>query len=361
MKIGKRNQMQVGNQNSFKLPMSRQKNFVLFTRIAVVVVLIIGLIWAQNGLLLNKSYIFESERIPKSFVGYKIVYISDLFNKTNGVASKVNRENPDIILCTGNLTDDNGRFGNSVDLLNKLASKYTVYYVLGEYDIENKDSIISSLNGPINIENNRVSIQAPEVDIQEFVDTYIGSRYKKQANKGNTDAQQYINYTVESLENSLDSVIEISGLPVMEADTDFVSKAYEVLNYDKEIFQIMLMNQSQYFNSVCEADVDLIMSGNTGGTNYHNNGYSKGMFTNYGTTMFLNSGIGTSDKFGPRIFNFPSITTITLSDGTIDNSNPLERILGMFVYDVKTRFDDDGGFKKYTEVYDNNTYLDYTW
>ena len=49
-----------------------------------------------------------------------------------------------------------------------------------------------------------------------------------------------------------------------------------------------------------------------------------------------------------RIFNFPEIQCITLSDGTIANKNPLEKFIAMFWDDVGTVFDNDGGFKVHT-------------
>ena len=52
-----------------------------------------------------------------------------------------------------------------------------------------------------------------------------------------------------------------------------------------------------------------------------------------------------------RILNFPQIITVTLSDGTINNDNPLEKLLGYFISDVSTRFENDGGFSEYRYNY----------
>ena len=103
------------------------------------------------------------------------------------------------------------------------------------------------------------------------------------------------------------------------------------------------MNQGQYFDKVSQVDVDVITSGNTFGKDRFTVGYSRGIYNNNGTTMFLSGGVGKIPN-GVRILNFPDVVCITLSDGTINNDNPLEKFLGRFITDVGTRFDGDGGF-----------------
>ena len=356
MKVGKQRR----NSGNIKIKTSLSHKFGYVTRILLLVAIIVGFVWSQNNLLITKDYVYESDRIPKSFVGTKIAHITDLYNTTLSVESAINRANPDIIIVTGNLTDDNGNFGNSVKLLNNLAKNYKVYYVTGESDEAVSANIKANMNGPVCLENNRVTIQAPNVSYSDFVSKYVGEVWQTRANEGNESAVKYLEYTKQALANTLNSVIEISGLPLISTESTYMDQAYSVLNYDKSIFQILAINQSQYFDGLSTADVDLIVAGNTCGKDIYGTGYSNGLYAKNSTSLLVSNGVGNSDKTGSRFFNWPSIYIIELSDGTIDTGNPLEKFLGTYIYDVETRFDNDGGFKQsitgyttYGGVYDN--------
>ena len=59
-------------------------------------VLVITLIWSQTNFVLTEKYIYMNVELPESFVGYKIVHISDICNKnTYNLVSSVKSENPD--------------------------------------------------------------------------------------------------------------------------------------------------------------------------------------------------------------------------------------------------------------------------
>lgn len=321
----------------------------------ICLIVFVGLfIIAQNNLIIPKQYIFQSDKIPKVFVGYKILHISDIVNSPGMVLNTANMAEPDLVIISGNLSDSNGNFENSVKLIEKLSSKVTTLYTLGEYDQNAKDSIqseITNKTSAIFIEDMALDIEAPTVNADEFISEFIGGKFIRLAESGDTDAKSYIDYTKASLNESADSKIVITGLPVMESSTDFIDKTYSVANLDRSLFQVLVLNQTQYAQSISKTDMDVILSGNTFGTDSLQVGLSKGNYSLNGATVFVSGGIGKNPETNGRIFNFPEVSIITLSDGTIKDENPLEKLLGYFIDDVKTRFDGDNGFTVYRKDY----------
>lgn len=350
MKIGK----QGGSPVKLKRTMTTNQKLWSIIRIILLIGLIIGLVWSQNNMVFTSDYIYTSERVPKTFVGYTIVNVSDLHNSNIGVVRAVKGCKPDIILVSGGLTDDNGKYNNSIKTIEKLSNIAPTYYVLGDNDTEQKDTIINSMgNGPILIEDVALDISAPEIDTQAFIEKYIGNRLVGESNKGNEDAKEYIEYTKEKLEEDANKTIRISGLSYKENTTGLVDKIYDIIGTDKSVFQVNIVNQASLFDTISIADIDIVFSGETHGNKDIVPGYSKGVYAKSGTTLFLSSGIGNTKNHPGRIFNYPSIISVKLSDGTIKNENPLEQLLSYFISDVKTKFDNDEGFKTYKYEYYN--------
>lgn len=330
--------------------------FEKITRVIMVVVLIVFAIifvYAQNNVVVNSDYIYESDRIPKTFTGYKIVQVSDLCNDTSMVYNRVSKQDPNLVIVTGNLSDANGKYDDSVKLVSKLASKYTTIYVLGELDEANKTSIQSTLDssGAICAENKTFDIEAPSITYDDFVNKYIEKKFVRQSEQGDELAKKYLDYTAQALTEDAGKNIAISGLSLMDDSTNFIDRAYSVINLDRSVFQVLAVNQGQYFPELSNVDVDIIMAGNTFGKDSKNIGYKRGIYNLNGTTLFLSGGIGNNPDGSKRLLNFPQVITVTLSDGTINNDNPLEKLLGYFISDVSTRFENDGGFSEYRYDY----------
>ena len=328
-------------------------SFGVIVILAIVAVLVVGFALAQNNIVIPRNYVYQSERIPKTFVGYTIAHISDVANKPMMTAQVVGSQNPDLVVITGNFSDNNGEYNNSVKLVQSLSDDYDVLYVLGESDKDVKEALTSALDsaGGINIENKAIDIPSPQVDADDFISEFIGDQFVRLADSGDEDAKAYLDYTRASLTEDANSKLIVSGLGLMGDDTDFLDYIYGIISLDKDIFQIVAMNQSQYFNEVSLADIDMVLAGNTFGIDRFSNSQTSGLYSKNGTAMFLSSGIGKNPNDNLRILNFPSVGIITLSDGTISDDNPLERFLGIFITDVKTRFDGDAGFKVYRYDY----------
>ena len=94
MKIGKQGRKPVELRRTITLG----EKIGIILRVVILLAVIIGFIWAQNNFIFTKSYIYTSDSVPKTFVGYKIAHVSDIHNSNIGVVSAVNRADPDIII-----------------------------------------------------------------------------------------------------------------------------------------------------------------------------------------------------------------------------------------------------------------------
>lgn len=318
-------------------------------RIAILVIGIIVLIWSQNNLLVQNNYIYESPRVPKSLVGYKIVHISDLHNTNLGVVGKVKGCGPDIILVTGGYADDKGRSDKSAKILQRLADVAPTYYVLGDGDSANFPDSVGM--GPQFIEDGVVDIPAPEVDIDKFLSKYVKKRIVSMANEGDEVSKAYVDYISEELINGVKS-FRIFGIPYGADVQSLNSRIYSLIGTERELLTIGLANQTELFVEASKADIDIMLSGGTHGKDTVVPGYKSGVYSNKGTDMFVSRGIGNLDSFGTRVFDYPQVSLITLSDGTIKDENPIEKLLSNFIYDVDTIFENDPGFTE--------TYYEYT-
>lgn len=315
------------------------------------ILLIVWFIWAQYGLLINKNFIYSTSDLPKSFTGYKIVHISDICNTSINIESKVKKQNPDIIVVSGGYSDKNGDYSKSVKIVNKLTQIAPVYYI---YNSEDTIDILASTNAT-NITDMTVQLSPKQQDVKTFIENNYGKAIIDKYNKGDSEAVDYINYVTEELSNTSNSTIDLCGLGLYNYDNgiyDAKNKTYELIGTDATRLSILLNGNINNLDEICKTDVDVIMFGGTFGTELISLDYTKGLYGNHGTSLFVSGGVG--NHLGiTRLLNFPEIQTITLSDGTITDKNPLEDFIGIFLKDVGTIFDNDGGFSSYKRSYEN--------
>lgn len=358
--------MKIGKQGKAPVKLKRttttsQKIGAIF-RIILLIALLLGLVWSQNNLVITKDYTYKSDRLPKTFVGYTIAHVTDLHNTGVSCIGAVERSNPDIILVTGGLIDDSNNYKKSAKDIKKLSNIAPTYYVLGEGDIAFKSEIQSAIgDSAVLIENGAISVPAPKVDESAFIDKYIGSKIINDANAGHELSQKYIEYTKKSLAEDANKTLMFSGFTANESANISLEEIYEVIGTEKEIFQVAMAHQIGMYEDLSNADIDIVFSGETHGTDMLKSmypSYKKGVYNRYGTTLFLNGGVGNLSAYPSRLFNYPEVIAVTLSDGTIKDENPLEKLLSHFISDVGTKFDDDGGFKEYTYEYGNSYYVE---
>lgn len=392
------------------------------------IVIIVSFIWAQNNYITVSMNTFESESMPKKFVGYSIVQVSDLDNssKVGTVVSKTKELKPDIIVLTGGYYDKNGNCNNSVKAVTKLAKIAPTYYVTSPDDKE--DCLANT--GAINVSNTLVRIEPEQLTAEQFIKKNYGDDIINKAKSGDKKSSEYVKYIEEELSKSSDGQMALSliGLTsdstsekvnvddaqlsteeamqrqidttleeykethpdatentdsdldallgtdtassdssetesnesvdstqsskdegtVIDTDENEIKKATDALTkYDDSHYRIALLGDISKVDLLNGAKLNLIFAGGTHGTSDVSQ-YSKGMYTVGNISLLVSGGIGKPDS-GSRFLNLPEINYIRLSDGTIKQKNTLEKFIDKFYKgDVKTIFDNDGGFSKHT-------------
>lgn len=321
------------------------KVFINLFRIAIVAVIIFA-VYSQNNYVTVQKYVYADSDLPKKFVGYKVVHISDICNCKYNIVSQVRSAKPDVIIISGGYEDKKGNYSKSVRVVEKLCSIAPVYYVYNSKDT--KDCLKSTQ--ATNISGNVVELTTDNVNVNTFIKENYGKSIIKQAKKGNEEAVEYIDYVSSKLAESQYSTLKLAGIgSTNNADsTKLIETANELLGYNDDDLTILADGNINNVNTLGKANIDIILAGGTFGKNDNDANVSKGDYTYHGTQLFVSGGIG--HNTGIRIFNLPQIQVITLSDGTIEQKNPLEDFLDLFIKDVGTIFDNDEGFSehKYT-------------
>ena len=262
-------------------------------KILLIILLLITLIMlysryiATSGLK-TKEIVISNQNINKDFDGLKIVHFSDLHYKRiitkeriNELINEINLINPDIIVFTGDLIDDDSNISKSdvtylKDVLNKLNSKYGKYAVLGNHDYS--------------------------IDIETMREIYNESNFKL-------------------LENSYDIIysknnnkLYLGGISTGEFNESIIEK----LKIEDNIYKILLLHEPDYIEKINNLNVNLALAGHshnaqinipiikklflpTNAKKYYEEYYKVN-----NTEFYISSGIGVS-RYNFRLFNRPSI------------------------------------------------------
>lgn len=254
-----------------------------------------------------------TDRLPAAFDNYRIIQLSDLhlgnFSDRSGfitdIVEKVNEQNPDLIVFTGDLVNNRGNELDSyMDVLSQLHAKDGVYSVLGNHDY-----------GDYVRWKNR---EEKQDNFQSLID--------KQDKMG----WIMLNNTSEKIFRQGDSIavigVENWGEPPFPQHGN-LSKAYD--NPSDSIFKILLTHNPVHWNAevVPSTNIDLTLSGHTHAMqiklqlgNYRLSPSSmkynewSGLYSKGGQYLYVNEGIGY--VFLPmRIGATPEITVINLKKG----------------------------------------------
>ena len=87
----------------------RKKRILMIIIICLLILFFVIRLFIDHNILKVTSYTISSNKIPENFNGFKIVQISDLHNENleNRIMDKVNAENPDIVVLTGDMVSAN--------------------------------------------------------------------------------------------------------------------------------------------------------------------------------------------------------------------------------------------------------------
>ena len=240
-------------------------------------------------------YNFTSDRIPASFDGFRIVHVSDLHNEEMGPANadllqKIQDADPDIIAVTGDLIDCRvPDEAISLAFMEKALQIAPVYYVTGNHEGALFDIYPSFEEellqmGVVVLHNEAVTIARGDDSI-----TILG------VDDPNMD---------RTMEENLVS---------------FLSKQ------NKNSYTVLLSHRPELFESYCEGNADLVLTGHAHGGQVRVPGigglyapgqgllpqYDAGLFSQDETNMIVSRGIGNS-LFPMRVNNRPELPVAIL-------------------------------------------------
>lgn len=241
---------------------------------------------------ITKEYAIYDDSLPTSFDGLKIVHFSDLHynsaineDKITDIINEINLMNPDIVVFTGDLIDQDIIINNEdyeflSKSFNNINAKYGKYAVLGNHDYYDMDKVIKLFND---------------------------SDFKY-------------------LENEYDFVISkeghkifISGIGNVIHNLYDIDKSLKGVKDIEDAYKIVLVHEPDISDDIIDDyDVDLILGGHShngqvrlpvigalytpiGAKKYYDEYYKVN-----NTDIYISSGIGVSN-IDIRLFNKPSI------------------------------------------------------
>lgn len=278
----------------------------------VIVICIIGIVvWVffyySNNYVMVSEYRYVNTKIPKSFIGFKILQISDLHGdlsrwKKRRIIKLLDKQKPNIVVFTGDAVDHVHRkmYHKSVGIAKEIVKKYPVYYVTGNHEYMHSEclSIISEYEkiGVTVLRDQRVVIHraGEKISIFGIEDPY--ALYKELPPKYLTPTEEF-------------------------------RKHFHEIVVPSDDFCVLLSHRPEFFEDYVQAEVNLVFAGHAHGGQWwvpFVGGFiapDQGMFPSYvrgkyqknDTTMFVSRGLGNS-VVPIRIFNRPELIVVTLQE-----------------------------------------------
>ncbi|HZJ78480.1 MAG TPA: metallophosphoesterase [Clostridia bacterium] len=266
--------------------------------------------FTSNNVLTVSRIAVHNKKIPQSFDGFRIVQISDRhcsdFGKDNErLIRKIKYQYPDIVVMTGDMVDSqNSKIGSFYKLVEKLAQKYPIYYVVGNHELNlgkgKLSRMIAKLKGlgVIVLDNSNESIRRNGDEL-----------------------------VVSGLWNDL-SFYPQSDKKVLQQILTTPTMIRAIGQADKSKYNILLTHSPFDFEVYSSWGADLTLSGHVHGgmirlpklggifspeynlfPKYQNGIYSDGK-----SLLVVNRGLGSS-RIPVRFLNKPEITVVTLKSG----------------------------------------------
>ncbi|MEW9097287.1 MAG: metallophosphoesterase [Clostridiaceae bacterium] len=270
--------------------------------VLLIIILMSLILYFQNNSIVITKHKIKSRKIPKEFNNIKLLHLSDLHSKVFGknnkqIINKINKEQPDIIVITGDFIDRrNYNEEKAMLLIHGIKDIAPIYYVTGNH--EGWSNKFSSLEvklkekGVIVLRNESISIRRRGQEI--FI---LGVD---------------------------DPSFNIIGYREKHKDYDIVKGEIEKIKKE-DAFNILLCHRPELFDLYVEKDMDLVFAGHAhggqinvpflGGIIAPNQGffpkYHKGVYNEKNTNMVVSRGLGNS-LFPQRFFNRPEIVCVEL-------------------------------------------------
>ncbi len=270
--------------------------------IIIAICLLIVYLYHENTALQVDKQVIINEKIQEGFSGYKIAHISDFHNTTSkrlasNIVKKINSSKVDIVVITGDIIDSRRtNIKVALDFVTSLAKSNKVYYVPG-----NHESRIAEY------EEFRKQIIELGVNVLDNKTELITKDDAKINLLGIKDPAFAYEYSVD--------------------DNLIVKQEIENLEYNKELYTILLSHRPEVFETYVKQNIDLVLTGHAhggqiripfvGGIIAPVQGffpkYTEGVHKENNTTMLISRGIGNS-LFPFRINNRPELLLIELKN-----------------------------------------------
>ena len=255
---------------------------------------IVIFLYVNNHWIVVSEHVYESERVPSSFDGMRIVQVSDLHDALFGenqekLVKKVKASKPDAIFITGDLIDSNRyNLDQSLQAVKQFIQLADVYYVLGNHEVATNKvdeiyEVLSSLGVHVMANESTVLERDGErLAIVGIEDPLMGTTSKKMLENATADIPQ-------------------------------------------DMFKLLLAHRPEMFDAYVASSMDFVFSGHAhggqirlpsiGGLFAPGQGmlpkYTAGIYGQDTTTMVVSRGLGNS-SVPYRIFNLPEIVVVTL-------------------------------------------------
>lgn len=271
--------------------------------LAALVVFILWTAWA-NAHPAVTEYTVESERLPTSFDGFRIVQVSDLHNATFGKDDRqlfrtLERADADIIVLTGDLIDSTHTdVTAAVEFVRRAVQLAPCYYITGNHEAWVGEETYAALEAQllalgvnvlhdesVSVERGGELITLVGIDDPAFAEQHGGG-----------------------------------------AALSMSPERLRALTPDPNTFTVLLSHRPEYFPQYVRAGFDLVLSGHAHGGQFRlpligglvapDQGlfpkYDAGTFTDGTTTMIVSRGVGNS-VIPVRVNNRPEIGVVEFS------------------------------------------------
>lgn len=277
-----------------------KKHFKLKIIFIILTLIIVSLIcysrFIEPKIIITKEYKIESNKIPNSFHGLKIVQFSDIhygttidLDQLNKIVDDINKLKPDLIFFTGDLFDKNIIISN-----------------------EDKTNIINTLKR-LNCTLYKYAIYGDEDLNYPFYEEIMDLSGFKLLNNENT-----LLYYEDNIP------IDIIGFNCLSTNPNYTIVTNYIDNYDTtNVYKIVLTHETNSIDNFITYNPDLVLAGDTLGglinipflkpliLNDNSNKYYKDYYHINNTDIYISNGLGTS-KVNSRFNNYPSISLFRL-------------------------------------------------
>ncbi len=282
-----------------KKKLTKRKIIILSAVLLCIIAFIAWVIWANTALVLTE-YSISSDKLPKSFDGFKIAHISDLHNAEMGkdnrkLINMLKQASPDIIVFTGDLVDSRHTDVQvTVDFMVKAAEIAPCYYVTGNHE------------AGIGKKYGELKKAFEDIGVTVLKNTHIA--YEKDGES-----------------------IYIAGVedPMFISLPDPQQAMHQALSQalpEDDGYKILLTHRPELFDIYSENKIDLVFAGHAHGGQIRlpfigavyvpNQGwfpkYTDGVISEGKTNMVISRGIGNS-SFPIRFNNRPEVIVVTLN------------------------------------------------